>query len=103
MEYNEVRVESDLELGQAISYLEDIVAGLKSGRLCVQHEEDELTLAPQRTVSVSIKARQKKDKESVNLKISWRTPTVQKEGTPPLRITSTPTSKPAMQGVPSVS
>lgn len=91
MEYNEVRHETTMELGQAIAYLEEIVAGLKSGRLCVAQENDEITLAPQRTVTVSIKARQKRDKESVGLKISWRTPAPDRDGTPPLRISSVPT------------
>lgn len=91
MEYNEVHLESTLELSQAIAYLEDIVAGLKSGSLNVQHEADELALTPQRTVSVDIKARQKGEKESVRLKLSWHVPSPKRDGAAPLRISATPT------------
>jgi amphi-Trp domain-containing protein len=90
MEFNEVQMQTEMDLGQAISYLEDIVAGLKSGRICVQHEGDELQLAPQRMVGIRIKARQKRDKESVSLKIGWHIPSPQRDGVPPLRISTTP-------------
>jgi amphi-Trp domain-containing protein len=62
MELNEVRLEAAMELSQAITYLEDIVAALKSGQLAVEHEGDHICLTPQRTVAVTIKARQKRDK-----------------------------------------
>lgn len=90
MEVHELELETTAELTQAIAYLEDIVAGLKSGRICVQHEEDELLLSPQRTVSVALKAKQKEDKETISLKISWEMPKAMDNGHPPLRITTTP-------------
>jgi amphi-Trp domain-containing protein len=90
MEINEVRLESTMELSNAIAYLEDVVAGLKSGRINVQHEEDSLVLAPQRNVTVRIKARQKNEKESIGLKVSWQVPRPSKDGESPLRITSAP-------------
>lgn len=90
MEVHELELETTAELTQAIAYLEDIVAGLKSGRICVQHEEDELLLSPQRTVTVRLKAKQKEAKESISLKVSWEMPKAAHDGHPPLRITTTP-------------
>lgn len=88
MEIREVEVEASMELGQAVAYLEEIVAGLKSGRLCLENEGEELLLSPQRQVKVLVEARHKKDKESVGIKLTWHVPMPQKAPIPALRISS---------------
>lgn len=90
MEYSEVEVESTMDLGQAVTYLEEVVAGLKSGRLFISNDGDEITLSPQRSVKVTVEARQKKDKETVGIKLSWHVPAAKTPAQPPLRISSKP-------------
>lgn len=88
IQFSEVEVETGMDLAQAIAYLEEIVAGLKSGRLSVENDGDGVILSPQRTVKVAVEAKQKKEKESVAIKISWHIPTPAKAPQPPLRISS---------------
>ncbi len=88
LEFSEVEVESEMDLAQAVSYLEEIVAGLKSGRLSIENEGEGIVLSPQRTVKVAVEAKQKKDKEAVSIKIAWHVPTPAKAPVPALRISS---------------
>jgi amphi-Trp domain-containing protein len=76
------------DLAKAIEYLENIVASLKSGTLCVQNGSDEtLTLKPEQAIDLEVNASQRADKESVSLKLSWRKTAAECE-TLPLKITS---------------
>ena len=88
LEFSEVEVETEMDLAQAVSYLEEIVAGMKSGRLTIENEGQGIILSPQRTVKVAVEAKQKKDKEAVSIKIGWHVPAASKPPAPPLRISS---------------
>jgi amphi-Trp domain-containing protein len=72
MAENEINVESMLELPQAVAYLEDIVRSLKEGHVYVEHGDNKLEMTPEPNVKVGLKAKQKRDKQSISLKISWR-------------------------------
>jgi amphi-Trp domain-containing protein len=71
MDRKEIEVKSAIEIDQAVAYLQDIVNSLKQKRVCVEHGGDSLVLNPPGSVTVEVKARQKADKESISLKISW--------------------------------
>jgi len=72
MEDNAIRIESIVELDQAISYLGNVLSGLRSRKLCIDQSGEALELTPQDMVSLQFKAKQQDDKESVSMKISWR-------------------------------
>ena len=68
-----VRVESDFDLEEAVSYLSGIVTNLRDGRVTVEHAEHTLTLEPRGPVAVKIKASRKPGKDSIAIKIAWKT------------------------------
>ncbi len=67
-----VKVKGVMERDQAVGYLEDLVAGLKAGRVCVQQEDRFVTLCPEGLISVEVEASIKKGKEKFELELSWR-------------------------------
>lgn len=67
----EIRVESTLEVGQAVAYLQDIVNSLKAGHIKVEHGGNKLEMSPPGSVNVQLKAKRKETKDSISLKISW--------------------------------
>ncbi|MCA9243737.1 MAG: amphi-Trp domain-containing protein [Phycisphaerales bacterium] len=71
MASDELRVRSAMDPVRAAQYLQAIVNGLRSGQLRVEHGDEEITLAPHGELRVSVKARRKREKESVSVKMSW--------------------------------
>lgn len=59
------------DVAQAAAYLEAVLAGLKSGTVCVQRGEEYLVVKPAALVEVEVEAKSKKGKESLSLELSW--------------------------------
>ena len=73
----EMTFDGTVDMAGAISQLEDLLAGLKSGTLCVQQGTEFLTVRPAESVDMGVKVRRKGDKESVSVILEWqRTMTV---------------------------
>ncbi len=66
-------VKDKLERYQVVKCLENIVAGIKSGTLCIEQGKEFVTLKPQNTVDVEIEAIVKKEKEKFVLELVWST------------------------------
>lgn len=69
---NKIKVDGIMELSQAITYLEDILASLKEGVFRLEAGGDSLTLCPEKVVEFEMSVSQKKDKEKFELEISWK-------------------------------
>lgn len=67
-----VEIEQYVETKEAIKYLEDLVKGLKSGSIVVQHGEESVTLTPPDMIELELEAKQKKDKSKFVLELSWK-------------------------------
>lgn len=67
-----VKVKSEMERDQAVAYLEDLIAGMKAGKVSVQHEDQLVTLCPEGRIKVKVEASIKKGKEKFELELSWR-------------------------------
>ena len=70
-----IAVKASLDLNQTIGYLEEVINCLREGTLCVQKADDFVTLKPQNDIMLTIEAAQKKDKESLEIEMRWRTET----------------------------
>ena len=90
MEKKEVRVKSRMELQRAAAYLLDVVEGLRTGKVVVEHGEEGIELSIPEQVTVQVKARSKEDKESIAFKVTWRNEAGIEAGAHDLRIASTP-------------
>lgn len=69
-----VEIEGAMDLGQAISYLKDVLNSLKEGVIRVEAGDDIVMLRPSQAVDFEMSASQKKDREKFSLKLSWKQP-----------------------------
>ena len=67
----EVEMNSELPLEKAIEYIENILSGLKKGKVFVQQGEEVVELTPDKTVEIEVEAKQKKHEEKFIVKLSW--------------------------------
>ncbi len=70
-----ISLKGEMDTKRAISYLEDIIKGLKEGTICIQQGTDLVTLKPSSTVDMELEASLKEDKEKISLKLAWKQPT----------------------------
>lgn len=86
MSKREVTAELRMEITGLISYLEDLIESLRERKLYVEKDAEVLALSPTEVVEVEIEAKQKKDKESFSLEISWKPPQARVQPTASLKI-----------------
>ncbi|MDR2669555.1 MAG: amphi-Trp domain-containing protein [Desulfovibrio sp.] len=80
MEKKKISTEQRLEYSAAISYLENLLTAFKAGSIEVRKGERRIVLAPAPDVTIAIEAKQKLDKESFAMEISWQLYTGCKDG-----------------------
>lgn len=68
----EVELNSESTLEKAVEYLENIVAGLKKGKVFIQQDDEVVELTPNKIVSIDVEAKQKKHEEKVSFKLCWK-------------------------------
>lgn len=71
-EASQVTFEGTLQLDEAVSYFEALVAGLKSGRISLKQGEHEITLVPPAFLDLEVRAVRKKNKEKISFELQWR-------------------------------
>ena len=72
-------IKDKLECSQVVTCLENILAGIKAGTLCIQQGEEFVTLKPQSAVDVEIEATVKKGKEKFVIELTWRSEREEKD------------------------
>ncbi len=65
---------------KAIEYLENILSGLKKGKVFIQQGDEIVELTPDKTVEIEVEAKQKKHGEKITVKISWKRETPEEIG-----------------------
>lgn len=68
----EISFHGSVDLPAAIAQLEDLLAGLKSGTLCIQQGAQYLTVHPVENMDLGVRVRRKGDKESVSVLLEWQ-------------------------------
>ncbi len=71
MNKKDVSLKGTVALKDAVEHLENLVACLKAGKVCIQNCADHVTLQPQNQVKLEVSAGQRESKESLSLKLSW--------------------------------
>ncbi|EDM81577.1 hypothetical protein PPSIR1_21709 [Plesiocystis pacifica SIR-1] len=66
-----INFEASMPRGEAVSYFDAIVGGLKSGRLEFRQDGDVLVLNPPEQLEIEVKASRKSDKGKVVFEIEW--------------------------------
>ncbi|MEF2232014.1 MAG: amphi-Trp domain-containing protein [Pseudodesulfovibrio sp.] len=74
MEKRKVGVKMTVTVGEAVAYLENLLATLKSGSIEVRSGEQCVTLAPAGMVSMEIEAKVKKGKQKFACELAWTDP-----------------------------
>ena len=66
-----ITYKSRLPRGGAISLMEEIIAGLRAGRVSVEHDGERLQITPPDQLRMRIRARQTHKSEGVVIRVSW--------------------------------
>lgn len=94
MSKKEIKVKTDMKLQKLGKYLEDLVACLRVGTVCVVKGEDFVTLKPADSVKLELEAESRKGKETLTLSVSWDIDKTDDEPVEePLNISSVPPSQ----------
>jgi len=76
-----------LERAEATALIENVVAGLKAGKVNVEHGDKKVTVEPPAVVDVRVKAQQTWKTEELTIRVRW--PRIEEtEDSAPLTITS---------------
>jgi len=66
-----VAIKMDMQLSEVIRYLEDIIAGLRDGKVVVQKGEQVAALTPSEPVAIEIAAKLKESKQKLAIEMTW--------------------------------
>ena len=80
MNKKDVSLKGTVALNDAVEHLDNLVACLKAGKVCIQNCSDHVTLEPQKQVKLEVSAGQRESKESLSLKLSWHKDTSDDNG-----------------------
>ncbi len=71
MSKKDVSLKGTIALKDAVEHLENLVACLKAGKVCIQNCDNHVTLAPPDRLKLEVSAGQRESKESLSLKMTW--------------------------------
>lgn len=74
MDKRKVSTVQTLDLKDAASYLEDLLAAFKKGTITVSKGDENVVLSPASPVFLEIEAKKRKNKERFSFELSWHTP-----------------------------
>ncbi len=72
VEKKEVSYEGRVEMERALGYLESILESLRKRKLVLSKGDEFVVLEPGEVVELEVEGERKKDKEKLELKLSWR-------------------------------
>ena len=67
----EVSFEGTMTLDKVLSYLEELTASVRAGSIKVEKGVEQVVLQPADVVTLEVKAKSKKNKQSFRLELSW--------------------------------
>jgi amphi-Trp domain-containing protein len=67
----EVSFEGTMTLDKVLSYLEELTASIRAGSIKVEKGAEQVLLQPADIVTLEVKAKTKKHKQSFRLELSW--------------------------------
>jgi amphi-Trp domain-containing protein len=89
-----VSYQGSMSVAQLRQTLQSLIAGLDAGQIVLEHGEEQATLVPADELDLTIKVKQKGEREGLQMEISWQR-SAEEEAEEPLRITTTPATSPS--------
>ncbi|MDR2055339.1 MAG: amphi-Trp domain-containing protein [Desulfovibrio sp.] len=86
MEKKKISTEQRMEYSAAVSYLENLLEAFRTGCIEVRKKGSRIVLVPSSDITVEIEAKQKPEKESFSIGISWTPCAACKDGEEQIRI-----------------
>ena len=71
MEDRQMKLEGEFDRNQIIGFLEDLVSGLRNGRVFLQQEADSLILSPGEALKLSLHAQHDSKMETFRIEMAW--------------------------------
>ncbi len=73
MSKQEIKIKGVMEKDSVFSRLEEIILCMREGRINIQSEEDGISLTPGKSIKMEIKAESGKEKQKIEIELSWHT------------------------------
>lgn len=71
MQVEKIQSKQHLEYDDALEYFANLLQGMKTGTIVVEHGENFVSFDAGKCVTLSIKAKQKKGKQKLSLELEW--------------------------------
>ena len=72
MQKEKLSVKTSLPYEEAVAYMEDLLASLKSGKIVVQQDDAYVALTPGTQVNIEVEAKVKKGKQKFGFELTWQ-------------------------------
>src|SRR5512139_3563779 len=72
MNKNKMKAKGTVELQRAIGYLEDILEGMKHGKIVMHRGDQSITFHSVEAMEIEIKAKEKEGKQELSVEMTWR-------------------------------
>lgn len=84
----------NLDINEAITYLEGIVEGLKVRRVTLSENGDGVSLTPRNEIKFCVEATGGDEKQSLNLELRWKAQLQEAPPAPTLKVSTAPLPAP---------
>jgi amphi-Trp domain-containing protein len=74
MTKNKVKAKGTVEFRRAVGYLEDVLEGMKNGRIVVRQGDQSVTFRHVDALEMEIEAKEKAGKQELSMEMTWREP-----------------------------
>ncbi|QTA83568.1 Amphi-Trp domain-containing protein [Desulfonema limicola] len=85
---NEIKIKTAVNSDTLINILEDLVKSFKAGTICLEKENEFVTLTPGKELHLEIEAGKKKNKQSFSFELNWVLSNINEETVPEFKISS---------------
>lgn len=72
MSGEKIELKQIMQAEEAASYLEELARAIRSGKIVLQKDDQEMVVTPPETLMVEVEAKRKKDKCKFELELEWR-------------------------------
>ncbi|WP_027183956.1 amphi-Trp domain-containing protein [Desulfovibrio inopinatus] len=72
-----IELKGNMEYQAIVYFLEDILASFKERTICIQKNDDHVTLKPTDSIDFEVEATTKKNKQKLTIELSWTEESVQ--------------------------
>jgi len=94
---SEIKVKKSMSASEVCTVLDDLVKSIREGKVCIESDEEFITLNPAEKINLEIEAEMKKDKQKMTIELNWRRAVLQEQK--PVSILKISSQEPVIENV----